>query len=282
MTVYSYSIIADTLNGKVAPFELSQEINASTITIALEKINTSGDDLNIEFKLAISASEKTTLDNIVATHQGVSNKPVSEVKVLEEDLDPLKRTGGNFRAKTVGFDIPASVSWHYMTFSFPYDIGMLSMEFIGTTNLVDDKFSIDVYPDTVIGTVTADITASDTVINVSSTVIDNVVIGYKLILDDGTNNEHTSYIVDIDKLAGTITLENGTTNAYLAATPTTVKHYVPAVEEMEIDYTTSATSVGSSKIGASFVPKNTPIRIGFYNHDGTSGKRFRAVLEFLY
>ena len=68
---YIYSISADTLNGKVNTVTLSQEIANSAITIALDYINVLGDVLNIWFKAAISPTEESTLDVLVADHSGV-------------------------------------------------------------------------------------------------------------------------------------------------------------------------------------------------------------------
>ena len=48
--VYTYSISKDTLNGKVDGGKLTSEIHASSITIALERIDTQADVLEVVFK----------------------------------------------------------------------------------------------------------------------------------------------------------------------------------------------------------------------------------------
>lgn len=75
---YIYSISADTLNGKVNTVTLSEEIANSAITIAIDHITVVGDVLNIWFKAAISPTEESTLDVLVADHSGqlgVSDTP---------------------------------------------------------------------------------------------------------------------------------------------------------------------------------------------------------------
>ena len=68
---YIYSVSTDTLNGKVNPVTLSQEIANSAITIALDYINIVGDVLNVWFKAAISPTEESTLDVLVNDHSGM-------------------------------------------------------------------------------------------------------------------------------------------------------------------------------------------------------------------
>ncbi len=48
--------------------QLASEIQESAITIALDYINTSGDDIAIFFKATLSAGEETTLDGLVSAH----------------------------------------------------------------------------------------------------------------------------------------------------------------------------------------------------------------------
>lgn len=76
---YIYSVVADTLNGKVNPITLKQEIaNSSIITIALDHIDVVGDVLNVWFRAALVGIEETELTAIIAAHTGtlgVSDTP---------------------------------------------------------------------------------------------------------------------------------------------------------------------------------------------------------------
>lgn len=78
---FSYSIANDTLNGLVAEANLHQEIAGSAITIALQGLTTSGDDLTVEFKASISASEETILNGLIASHDGV--RSVNDPQIVE-------------------------------------------------------------------------------------------------------------------------------------------------------------------------------------------------------
>ena len=61
----TYSIIDDTATGKVEESELAKSIQASAIVTALERIDSSGDVLEVIFKDTLSVGDKTILDGLV-------------------------------------------------------------------------------------------------------------------------------------------------------------------------------------------------------------------------
>ena len=78
-TKYSYSISAD-FPGTVETDKLVTEIAASSIATSLDRIDTDGNTIDIWFSAALSAGDKTTLDNdatgpsggLIAAHGGAS------------------------------------------------------------------------------------------------------------------------------------------------------------------------------------------------------------------
>lgn len=96
MSTYTYSVANDTLNGAINPRGLDSAIRASSITIALEAVNVTGDVIDCVFKAALSSAEQTTLGSLVAAHDGaatpndpeqveISNSP--EVKAIKGSGD---------------------------------------------------------------------------------------------------------------------------------------------------------------------------------------------------
>jgi len=67
---YTYSVSTDFPNHKVDIDRLTIEIANSAIIVALDYISVSGDVCDIWFKNALSPGEKTTLDGLVAAHNG--------------------------------------------------------------------------------------------------------------------------------------------------------------------------------------------------------------------
>ena len=200
----------------------------------------------------------------------------NDLRLQEED--PLHKTGGHFQVHGEQFEAPNnSVTNH--DFSFPFDIAIFAAT-VNTSGLSDgDTIDFEIGPDTIIGAITADVTANDTVITVQQSVIDNIAVGKYLTLDDGTNSER-GWVIDIDDVNLTVTLNAGTTNGYSAATPTTCGVTTKMANNLEI-VSSSRYDLGQSKMGGSWVPAGTIIRISFTNGAG-SQVRVRAVFELTY
>jgi hypothetical protein len=82
-TKYTYSISADFPDHKVSPDRLTNEIRQSAIVVALDYIETLGDECDIWFKEALSPGDELILDGIVATHSGEPLPVPSNAVVLE-------------------------------------------------------------------------------------------------------------------------------------------------------------------------------------------------------
>jgi hypothetical protein len=90
MSSYNYSIASDTANAKVNSPKLTIEIDESSITIGLDRIDTDGDTLTIVFDSSLSAEEETTLDGLIGAHDGESIPVVEspQLVTLEEKKSP--------------------------------------------------------------------------------------------------------------------------------------------------------------------------------------------------
>ena len=86
VTTYTYSVANDTLNGKVELDALTLEISQSSIVIGLNSINVSDDVLDILMNDAISAGEKTTLDGVVAAHEGLDIEPETPHVIVDNTI----------------------------------------------------------------------------------------------------------------------------------------------------------------------------------------------------
>lgn len=107
---YTYSVSADTLNGKVNPVTLSHEIAYSTITIALDHIEINGDVLEIWFKASLASLEFITLSDVLAAHTGelgVADTPDTIIAQLTlEGRNLLARAKlGNIVYRQLGWQI---------------------------------------------------------------------------------------------------------------------------------------------------------------------------------
>lgn len=83
-TKYTYSIATDFPHAKVATSRLTQEIQTASLSIALDYINTSGDDCDIWFRDELTGGDQTILDGLVAAHSGA---PLADTRT--EDGKPI-------------------------------------------------------------------------------------------------------------------------------------------------------------------------------------------------
>jgi hypothetical protein len=199
-------------------------------------------------------SSKTTILDIV--DPGV-------VKIQEENTP----TGGNFKTETRKMSVTAN-STDTADYTFDIPIAVYSIYFITTSDHEGDELKLAIAPDTTIGVITSDVNSAETEISVNSTVTDNTEVGFNVKITDGTNTDDLGRVLAIDKTNGTITVQTATTNSFLAATPTYIQQTLCRVENYEIgppwEY-----SIGASKIGGSYVPANTVVRVIYTNNGNT-------------
>jgi hypothetical protein len=203
-----------------------------------------------------------------------SRKP--ETFRIKEESTP---TGEHFMCETKVINTDANDTSEN-DYSWPYPISILAVYMITTSDHEGDNFEAMIAPNTTIGTITSDVSANDTVITVSQTVIDNTSVGYYVTLDDGTNSDNLGHVLAIDKVAKTLTVETAAVNSFSAATPTYVKQTVYYLRNYEFGPAWEYV-IGESKIGASYMPANTVLRARYTENSGTN-KKLVVKFEYLY
>ena len=198
------------------------------------------------------------------------------VQIKEENIE----TGGHYQAKSFDLIVPASTGWYSLDFSFPVPIGLMAARAKIIESMNGDEIQCLVAPDTVIGAITSDVSVDDTVINVSQSVIDNTSIGFFVDIYDGTNHDDLQRIVSIDSDNLQITVAQAATQSFLASAPTYVRQTLKYVPNLTL-VTGFNLCLGSVKIGSSYVPANTTMRLSYNNISGTA-KTFSFIFEYLY
>jgi len=261
-------------------FRLEKEIRDSVdITVALESIGGNATNVTVWMKAALSGAEETALDAIVAAHV---NTPLEEnqeqVVVIEEEGE--QKTGKRFQAST--FDVPIEAgtagAMTCKEFTYPIPICILAAQISPSAYCVGDWWELHVAPDTVIGSLASDVTAGDTEIFVSQTVLDNTAVGYFLKLADGTNTDDLGRVIEVR--GSSVVVETAAVNGFAAATPTYVKQTIKMIYDYKI-FQADRITIGESKVGGSYVPAGTVLRV-CYTNETTGAKEFNAKVEYLY
>lgn len=283
---HAYTISTDFPGGKANESNLKDEISLSGITIALDYISVVGDTITIVFKAVLPSADKTILDGdttnpaggLIASHNSTTKSSVPSVQILEES--GTQRTGGHFQAMSRKFSAPSNRTTT-VDFSEPIPMAGFILNFKATTEHEGDVINMYVAPETIVGAITANVSVSDTVINVSSTVLQNMSVGFLFQLFDGVHTEDLGRVITIDKANGQITVENASTRAFSASSPTYVRQSIQYVRDYIIgppgDYT-----VGQSKIGGTYIPANTVIRVTYENKSLLISKSFVAYSDQTY
>lgn len=117
-------------------------------------------------------------------------------------------------------------------------------------------------------------------ISVSQTVIDNTCAGKYIKLDDGVNADVVDKVVSVDITNDKIYVETNLTNSFLAATPTYIKQTTYIMKDFELGGP-AITNIGGSKIGGTYIPKDTIIKLYYDNKAPSTAKDFVGRVEYL-
>lgn len=185
-------------------------------------------------------------------------------------------TGTNYRVESKKLVIPAN-STIYEDYTWNYPIGIMTINWYSTLENTGDVINGYVAPYTTIGAITNNITAGNTLIHVSPTVLTYISIGYEVNITNGVTNIIMGEVIAIDKVNSTLILsipatENINAPAYLQMTVHNMKNFI---------LVPGLINLASKNIESSFLPKNTVARFE-YTNNGNTEKTFTFFYEITY
>lgn len=158
-----------------------------------------------------------------------------------------------------------------------------SLHILPTSNNVGDLLTVCTKPETLIGALTSQVEANGTILNVNSTVTDNIKIGFCCLLKSGATGatgspEDVGRVKNIDKTGGTIIVTKGPTGTYDSNSHVylTVPRLlnIPLVLPVKIEF-------GETKSGGTYVPAGTIARFHYKNVTG-GHKTFNFYVQCTY
>lgn len=194
---------------------------------------------------------------------------ISTVRLLEEEI----KTGGFFRSEGFAMTIPANDTRDLFV-SWPYPVGVLDCNIQTTEADIGNTVEGVVGPNSIMGVLTSDVQISASVLPVSATVITNANLGLECLLD----GEYVGEIVGIDIILGTITVEPPLSRSFVAGALVGGQRRI--IKNFNLGYTQGC-AIGSSKIGASYIPVGVSTRVSYYNNTAQE-KTFNFNIEYLY
>ena len=187
-------------------------------------------------------------------------------------------TGGNYTCQSFCFDIPAN-STVTKQYSWPYPVSISTMHFTSDSTQTGDLISGIISPNTVIGTLAADLPATGTILSVTPSVAQNAITGTLATVTDGTNTSELGSFYGIDTANNTVCVMTAPGTAFAAASPTKVMMSFQNIS-FEIGQPGFYTFGGQQLKGAS-MPANAVMQITYTNTSQVP-KRFRCWGEMGY
>lgn len=161
----------------------------------------------------------------------------------------------------------------------PYDVRIYSITLLPSAANIGDTVTMKAPMDILIGVITSSVNSGN-VINVNSTVLQNVAIGLHISLSDGTNEQDLGEIYAIDTTAQTLTMQNPVSISFNSATPTNVLLSLCRVQNVTFG-SDSPLTFGSTKYGSVLMPGGTNGGI-LYQNNTNATKTFSFLVEYTF
>lgn len=283
-TSYKYGL-AQFKNGKVSSDRLSVEIQSSDITIALKRIDTFSNIVDIVFKDELTINEVTILDGIVSTHSGeplTEESPIVKSRILTEAakwVEAGNTTQELFAAQSLIIDVSSGETEVAKSFSWPYIVAIKSGTIHVTEDMIGDEISVHEAPNTLIGYLTQPLNVGDASMYVSETVIQNIRRAYYVgLYQPGDEGIEVGQVLDIDIINSVLSL---TTPSDVSAD---AYSYVAMCGKMipELLFTTTdKIEIGKTIPTANRLPATIPMRV-YYKNNNAKAKTVSIFVEYLY
>lgn len=272
--IYTHSIQNDFPNQKIDMVSFIDELKINNIPV--ENLVIQGDNVKIITSLDLTSEQETSVDTIISAHQGeeIIEIHTEQVKIVEENIN--SDTQGLFQSSTIELYIEDITGTTYVDKSYPFPISLFSSEWLVSENQIGDVSEFHIAPNTICGALTIPHSSGDSVLHVSDSVFTqaNIKIGYYITV----NGQDLGRIIKKDKTNLTITIENPLKTDLIPGT------YIMFTVKIVPNWRFNASgfcSVGESKIGASYIPANTKMRMIYHNNSGKS-KWFVISIDYMY
>lgn len=269
---YVYSIQTNFPNG-INTTNLADEIRLSSIPVALNYINTNGDEVSIVFK--DSLADTTVLDQVVANHDYTDKTPPPVIfKVQEEYV----KTNEIYKAQAQY--ITGTTGTTFNDFTWDHGINVMCVQIRTEDENRGDvvKMYVMAPNDGILGYAAQSGVTGETGVYVSSLIANNIYPGEEIILEEGAVKQYLGGILSIDKTNNILYFKNGVTNSF--STSAFVKHRRNVLDPFYLG-PADKYILGECKIGGAYIPAGYTVRVEYVNN-GNTAKSLYTIIEYLY
>jgi hypothetical protein len=192
--------------------------------------------------------------------------------ISQQQFTALENSDGWYQATSFVMDIPAGATGTVYTkdTSWPADIIIWQTD-IYTDNTIDgtgDVIDLIAAPDTIIGAITVGANIGDTVLNMSPTVFGILTRGIDITITDGTNRNELGYVISINIINNTVTVQNPLTNNF--APGSLIYLNIHTIRHLYVNKLVNRYNFGKKGFKGKIVPANTCLRLCYTNTTGTA------------
>ena len=195
------------------------------------------------------------------------------VYIQEEDTP----TQGNYRYECIKYNVSSNAN-QVLDFQFPYPVNMLEVKIKSSEAHRGDVLNCTVVPSMPIGYITSNANIGDSNLFVSNTVLSYMKIGYHMNLINSNQVENLDEVLIKNDASNMITTQHALSNAYPMGSY--VKMHVNLIKNLEFQ-DPEWYVVGDRKIGASYLPGKTTLRI-YYSNSNLQEKELLLYTQYLY
>lgn len=199
------------------------------------------------------------------------------VTISENDPDEPNDIGDNYITEGYSVDLPANTITTKQI-SWPIPINVLSTNYSTLDTHIGDI--IDIVSNSInIGTVTANVSIGDTVLTVSSTVVNAAIKGYEILITDGTNTDFLDSVISINKNNNTITIRQSPTHTFSIGSLIKIQKRIMKNVEIGMSWLYEPSR---GRIVGTRVKANQTLNIKYNNKSTSVDKRITFNIQYLY
>lgn len=186
-------------------------------------------------------------------------------------------TNGFYKVEGWSCVIPANSS-AYKDISWPYNIAIMTMNLYPSSDNIGDTINGYAGPDTIIGINTETLNQNVSVINVNSTVIDNIKNGYTVHVVNSTQNINMGECISIDLENSRITCNTTSSESIVPGAYIKVSRHI--IKNMTFT-TNNNINLANKNVFSTAFAANTVARMTYTNNSNTQ-KTFYYSAEYEY
>lgn len=279
--VYEYSLELNFPKKSVNLSQLADEIIASNVTAAIDKIIPDADKIQIYMKGEENATDRSIIDSIVSNHipsEDYNNMPIN-ARLIEIPDPVISKVDKTYLERSVNFKVPAGSSYGEGEYVNPYNIVLLGGDFHGNENMKGDHFSVEIHfaeNDIVGQLIEPSLAGSKTLVGnwAEGTVWKSYLIS--VLLTDGQTIYDLGEVTLVDD--NTIYFSNELLNdipigSYIRMVATPVPYiYINSYPFNAI--------IGNSTNRGTFIPKGSKLRLRYWSVDTSTEKDVSMIMEY--